>query len=106
MFNKDIRRDLLLLFCSFLFYFGFLVLNASNNVLGSKENVSFNNYDEPPERCVPRYENRIYRDDGGHITLKCVKISIPEIKIYERSCEELNLTNKEEQKECIIDQES
>ena len=99
----DVKRDLLFLFCSFLFYFGFLVLNASNDAEGSKENVTYNEYDEPPERCVPRFENRIFRDDTGHIKVRCVKIGVPDIVTYERSCEELNLTNPENYlDECFI----
>ena len=93
MFNKDVRRDILLLFCSLLFYLAFLVLNASNSVVGSKENVTYNEYDTPPELCVPRYENRLYTDDSGHGTLRGVKIGIPDIEIYEKSCEDLGLKN-------------
>ncbi len=103
MITKDVKRDLFLLFCSFLFYFAFLVLNLSEISEGSKENQTYNNYDEPPERCYPNYENRIFRDESGHTSLKCVKIGVPDIKIYDRSCEDLNLTNPYFGKECFIE---
>ena len=98
MFNSNLRRDFLLLFCSFLFYFSFLTLNSS--VEGS-ENQTFNDYDTPPELCNPKYENRLYRDDTGHTSIRCVKIGIPEIETYDKSCEELEFTNKENLEECI-----
>ena len=91
----DVKRDLLILFCSLLFYFAFLILNVTHSE-GSKENPNFTIGDEPPERCMPRYEDRIFRDDSGHIRLRCVKIGVPDIEIYEKSCEELNLTNSED----------
>jgi len=94
----EVKRDLLILFCSFLFYFAFLVLNAT----GSRENANFTVYDEPLERCIPRYENRAFTNELSHTILRCVKIGIPDIEYYEKSCEELNLTNPEITEECII----
>lgn len=103
MITKDVKQDLFLLFCSFLFYFAFLILNLADITEGSKENRTYNDYDEPPERCYPNYENRLFRDGSNHASLKCVKISVPDIEIYDRSCEELNLTNPDFGKECIIE---
>lgn len=103
MANISFKKDLFLLFCSLLFYLGFLVLNVTHEVTGSKENQSFNNYDTPPELCTPRYENRMYQDESGHISIKCVKIGIPDIKIYDKSCEELGYKNEENSDGCVID---
>lgn len=93
MFNESVRRDAMLLFCSFLFYFGFLVMNASTFSNATKENRTYNDFENPPELCTPRYENRIYQDEFGHSTIRCVKIGIPTIEIYQKPCEDLGLKN-------------
>jgi hypothetical protein len=103
MINKDVRRDMLLLFCSFLFYFAFFFINVDlRDVIGA-ENPNFTIGEEPPERCIPRYEDRVFKDEFGNNKIRCVKIAVPENVYYEKSCEELNLTNENYVEECIID---
>ena len=103
MINKDVRRDILLLFCSFLFYFAFFFINVDlKDVIGT-ENSNFTIGEEPPERCIPRYEDRIFTNEDGETKTRCVKIAVPENIYYEKSCEELNLTNEEIIEECFID---
>lgn len=102
MVNIDFKKDLFLLFCSFLFYFAFLVLNVTHDTYGSKENINLTQYSEtPPEFCNPRYVNRLYTDANGDEIVKCVKIGIPENTYYEKSCEELELYNEDTEEECL-----
>ena len=103
MLNKDVRRDILLLFCSFLFYFGFFFINVDLKDVKGTENSNFTIGEEPPERCNPRYEDRVFRDELGNNKVRCVKIAVPDNIYYEKSCEELNLTNEDYVEECLID---
>lgn len=103
MINKEIKRDVFLLFCSFLFYFAFFFINADIKDVKGSENVNFTIGEEPVERCIPRYEDRTYKDSQGHVFTRCVKIAVPENIYYDKSCMELGLTNPENYpEECII----
>lgn len=97
--NVDFKKDLFLLFCSLLFYLAFILLNISQDS-DARENQTFNDYDTPPEICNNIYEDRIFKDESGHETLRCVKLGIPELTIYSKNCKELNLKSDYPLKEC------
>jgi len=100
MVEIDYKNDLFLLFCSLLFYISFLVLNLTHDT-DARENLNATIYDaNPQELCNNVYENRIFRDETGHETLRCVKLEIPNNIIYTRSCEELHLKSDEVFEEC------
>ncbi len=97
--NVDFKRDAFLLFCSLLFYLAFLFLNIAQDS-DARENQSFNDYDTPPEICNNIYEDRIFKDESGHEILRCVKLGIPEITIYPKTCQELKFISDYPLKEC------
>ena len=105
MINKEIKRDLFYLFCSLLFFFAFFLMNKDiKEVQGGKENPNFTIGVEPPERCLPKYEDRVFIDEYGRENLRCVKIAVPDNVYYNKSCEELGLENPEDYpEECFIE---
>ncbi|MEK6937047.1 MAG: hypothetical protein AABW58_03170 [Nanoarchaeota archaeon] len=99
---KEIKRDLFYLFCSSLFFFAFFFMN--NDVQASKENINLTAVDEPPERCLPKYEDRVFVNEDGYSVTRCVKIGIPDNVYYDKPCEELGLRNPDDYPEkCILE---
>ncbi len=104
MIWEEIKKDLFYIFCSFLFFFVFLFINNDVKYVQGSENSNFTIGEEPVERCIPRYEDRIFTDTEGNQILRCVKIAVPDNFYYDKSCEELGLKNPEDYPdECVID---
>ncbi len=104
MINREVKRDLFYLFCSLSFFFAFFFMNNDIKEVQGKENINFTGVDEPVERCIPRYEDRAFRQEDGSIIVRCVKIAIPENVYYDEPCKELGLFNPENYPaECLIE---
>lgn len=104
MISREFKRDVFYLFCSLLFFFAFFFMNNDIKDVRGEENSNYTIGEEPPERCMPRYEDRAFRETDGRITVRCVKIAIPENLYYDKPCDELGLKNPDNYpEECLIE---
>src|SRR3989338_1808851 len=90
----EIRKDILILVSMLLLYLAFLTINSTQDAIGAENTNLTQGYDDiPPELCSPVYVDRSLILENQSVLKRCVKIGIPDMVFFDKTCNELNLRN-------------